>query len=93
MSSGCFELIAMRDSAGQEIVITRNGKPAGVLIDFGSEDDWLDYQLENNPRFPRRIEGARKSLPEGRGIRIKDVERRCWLPGCAIDRCRLATVG
>ena len=85
--------MVVHEAEGEEIVITRNGKPAGVLIGFGSDEDWFDYQLEHDPRFPRRIEGARKSLQEGRGIRIKDVERRCWLPGCAIDRCRLATVG
>jgi len=55
-------------------VITRNGKPAGLLIGFASEDDWLDYRLENDPRFLRRIEQARKSLREGHGVKIEDVE-------------------
>jgi prevent-host-death family protein len=66
----------LREAEGEEIVITRNGKPAGVLIGFGSEDDWFDYQLENDPHFLRRIEQARKSLREGRGIRVEDVEER-----------------
>ena len=43
-------------------MITSNGKPAGLLIGFASEDDWLDYRLENDPRFLRRIERAWKSL-------------------------------
>jgi prevent-host-death family protein len=64
----------LREAEGEEIVIIRNGKPAGVLIGFASEDDWLDYQLENDPRFLRRVEQARKSLLEGRGVRIEDVE-------------------
>jgi PHD/YefM family antitoxin component YafN of YafNO toxin-antitoxin module len=64
----------LRETEGQEIVITRNGKPAGVLIGFGSEEDWFDYRLENDPRFLRRIERARNSLREGRGFRIGDVE-------------------
>jgi prevent-host-death family protein len=64
----------LREAEGEEIVITRDGKPAGVLIGFGSEDDWLDYRLENDPRFLRRIEQARKSLREGHGVRIEDVE-------------------
>ena len=64
----------LREAEGEEIVITRNGKPAGLLIGFASEDDWLDYQLENDPRFLRRIESARKSLREGSGVRIEDVE-------------------
>jgi prevent-host-death family protein len=64
----------LREAEGQEIVITRNGKPAGLLIGFASEDDWFDYQLENDPRFFRRIEQARKSLREGRGVKIEDFE-------------------
>jgi prevent-host-death family protein len=64
----------LREAEDEEIVITRNGKPAGLLIGFGSEEDWLDYQLENDPRFLRRIEQARKSLREGRGVKVEDVE-------------------
>jgi prevent-host-death family protein len=58
----------------QDIVITRHGKPAGVLIGFGSEDDWFDYRLESDPRFLARIERARASLRAGRGVRLDDVK-------------------
>jgi PHD/YefM family antitoxin component YafN of YafNO toxin-antitoxin module len=64
----------LREGESEEIVIMRNGKPAGLLIGFASEDDWLDYQLEHDPRFLRRVERARKSLREGRGTRIEDLE-------------------
>ncbi len=63
----------LRDAEKQEIVITRHGKPAGVLIGFESEDDWFDYRLENDPRFLERVEQARKSLRAGRGTRLEDV--------------------
>lgn len=63
----------LREAEKQEIVITRHGKPAGVLIGFESEDDWFDYRLENDPRFLQRIEQARKSLRAGRGTRLEDV--------------------
>jgi len=63
----------LRLSEKEEIVITRHGKPAGVLIGFESEDDWFDYRLENDPRFLKRVEAARKSLRAGKGIRIEDV--------------------
>ncbi len=56
------------------IVITRHGKPAGVLIGFADEDDWFDYCLENDPRFLQRIAVARKGLRAGKGIRFEDVE-------------------
>ncbi len=58
-----------------DIVITRHGKPAGVLIGVASEDDWLDYRLENDPRFLARIAAARKSLEERKGVRLEDLPR------------------
>lgn len=63
----------LHEAEGEEVVITGNGKPAGLLIGFASEDDWLDYQLESDSQFLRRIERARKSLREGRRVRIEDV--------------------
>ena len=64
----------LREAESQEIVITRHGKPAGLLIGFESEEDWFDYRLENDPRFLRRIEQARGSLRAGRGVRLEDLE-------------------
>jgi len=64
----------LREAEKQEIVITRHGKPAGVLIGFESEEDWFDYRLEHDPRFLRRIEQARNSLRGGRGMRLEDLE-------------------
>lgn len=59
----------------EEVIITRHGKPAGVLIGFATEDDWFDYRLEHDPRFLTRIEAARKSLREGKGTRIEDLPK------------------
>jgi prevent-host-death family protein len=64
----------LREAETQEIVITRHGKPAGVLIGFESEEDWFEYRLENDPRFLRRIEQARESLRAGRGVSLEDIE-------------------
>jgi prevent-host-death family protein len=64
----------LRIAAEEEVIITRHGKAAGILIGFASEDDWFDYRLENDPRFVRRIEAARASLRAGHGIRIEDLE-------------------
>ncbi len=57
----------------EEVVITRHGRPAGVLIGFETEDDWFDYRLENDPRFLKRIESARKSLRLGKGMKLEEV--------------------
>lgn len=63
----------LRLAEGEEIIITRHGKPAGVLIGFETEDDWLDYRLEHDPHFLERIERARQSLRAGQGVRLEDI--------------------
>lgn len=64
----------LRKAEKEGLVITRHGKPAGILIGFQSEEDWFDYCLENDPLFLKRIEAARHSLRSGRGVRLEDVE-------------------
>jgi prevent-host-death family protein len=64
----------LREATQQQIVITRHGKPAGVLIGFESEEDWFDYRLENDPRFLERIEKARANVRAGRGVKLEEVE-------------------
>ena len=63
----------LRLAETEDIVITRHGKPAGILVGFAAEDDWFDYRLEHDPRFLRRVERARQSLREGKGVRIEDL--------------------
>ena len=64
----------LRLAERDEVVITRHGRPAGVLIGFATEDDWFEYRLQKDPRFLARVESARKSLRAGRGKRLEDVE-------------------
>ena len=64
----------LRLAEGEDIVITRHGKPAGILVGFKSEEDWFEYRLEHDPRFLRRIEAARASLRAGRGTPLEDIE-------------------
>ena len=63
----------LRLAETEEIVITRHGKPAGVLIGFESEEEWFEYRLEHDPRFLKRIQEARASLQAQRGIRLEDL--------------------
>ena len=65
----------LRLANNEEIVITRHGKPAGVLIGFKDEDDWFEYRLEHDPRFLRRIEEARASLRLGDGVTFEDLPK------------------
>lgn len=64
----------LRLAAQEEIVITRHGKPAGVLVGFASEDEWFEYRLENDLRFLKRIEKSRQELRAGNGVRLEDLD-------------------
>jgi len=63
----------LKMAADQEILITRHGRPAGVLIGFQSEEDWIEYRLENHPEFLRRVQEARQALRAGLGTRLEDA--------------------
>jgi prevent-host-death family protein len=63
----------LRLAENEEILITRHGKPAGVLVGFASEDDWFDYKLENDPRFLQRIARARQCLQAGKGVKFEEL--------------------
>ncbi len=78
----------LRLAAKEELVITRHGKAAGVLIGFESEDDWFDYRLETDSRFLNRIAEARASLRAGRGVRLEDVVDAASNKGASADRSR-----
>lgn len=64
----------LRLAEKEEVMITRHGKPAGILIGFESEDEWLEYRLEHDPIFLQRVERARQSLRAGRGVNLEDVK-------------------
>ena len=63
----------LHDAESEEVIITRQGKPVGLLIGFRSEDDWLDYRLEHDPSFLDHIEQARADIRAGKGVRIEDL--------------------
>jgi len=65
----------LREAETQEIVITRHGKPAGVLIGFESEEDWFEYRLEKRFLvFCAESKQARENLRRGRGTKLEDLE-------------------
>ncbi|NCO33460.1 MAG: hypothetical protein AUJ92_00685 [Armatimonadetes bacterium CG2_30_59_28] len=59
----------------EQIVVTKHGKPAGVLTGFPTDDDWFDFQLENDPRFLRKIEDSRASMQAGHGVPWEKVKK------------------
>ncbi len=63
----------LRLAEKEVVVITRHGRPAGLLIGFQTEDDWFDYRLEHDRGFLERIDAERRSIREGRGVKIEDA--------------------
>src|ERR1700694_1573812 len=57
----------LRLAESEEILITRHGKPAGVLIGFETEDDWFDYRLQNDPHFLARTPRGWENTAGGGG--------------------------
>lgn len=55
----------IREAEKGEVVITRHGKPAAIVIGFHDEDDWLDYRLEHDEAFLEKIAKARKEIRDG----------------------------
>jgi prevent-host-death family protein len=64
----------LRLAEKEEVIITRHGKPAGILIGFASEDNWFNYRLEHDPCFLARIDHARQSIRSGRGVKLEDIK-------------------
>lgn len=64
----------LRLAEEETIIITRHGKPAGVLVGFASEDDWFDYRLEHDERFLARVNKARESLRTGQGTKLEEID-------------------
>ncbi len=65
----------LKEAEKGDIVITRRGRPAGVLIGFASEDEWFEYRLESDPRFVARIAKARESARAGLGVALEDLDQ------------------
>ena len=80
----------LREAEDREIVITRHGRPAGVLIGFKSEDDWFDYRLENDPRFLRSDNAFGRTV-KYRGSTVLAMD--CALAGAEWPRWAAAQLG
>ena len=65
----------LRVAEGEEVVITRHGRPAGILIGFKSEEEWFEYRLQSDPRFLSRVAAARKALRASKGVRLEALPR------------------
>jgi len=67
-------LSAYLDECGVEgpLVITRNGKPAAVLLVPEDDDDLERLMLARSPRFQALLNRSRQSIKEGKGLSEAD---------------------
>jgi len=57
------------------VVVTRNGKPAAVLLSVEDEDEIERLTLAYSPKFRKMLKLARQQIRKGGGIRHEDFWR------------------
>ena len=67
-------------SKSEDIVVTKNGRPAAVLHGITNED-LEDFLFESDPRFIDRIESLRREYERKGGTPLADVRRELGLTG------------
>jgi prevent-host-death family protein len=60
----------IREAEKDEVVVTRHGKPAAVIIGFADDDAWFDYRLEHDERFLQKIAKARDQIKRGEFVSL-----------------------
>ena len=63
----------IRESEKDEVLITRHGKPAAIIIGFEDEDGWFDYRLEHDETFLRKIAKARREIQKGQFVDLEEL--------------------
>ncbi len=63
----------IREAEAEEVLITRHGKPAAIVIGFQNEDDWFDYKMEHDEKFLKRIARAREEIRQGRYVELDEL--------------------
>ena len=59
----------------EPVLITRNGRPAAVLVPVPEDADVEDLALAFSPAFRTIIEASRRSLARGEGISLGKARR------------------
>lgn len=63
----------LRLAEKEDVIITRHGVPAGILIGFEDPEEWWEELLLRDPRFKTRLAEARQSLRAGQGVSIEEL--------------------
>jgi prevent-host-death family protein len=66
-------------SKREDIVVTKNGRPAAILHAV-TDEDIEDYLFESDPRFIARIEALRREFQRDGGTSLADVRKELQRP-------------
>ncbi len=71
------EIVDKVEGKHERVTLTRNGRPAAVLIspeDLEALEDTLE--LLSDPQAVREIEQARREIAEGKGLKVDELRAR-----------------
>jgi PHD/YefM family antitoxin component YafN of YafNO toxin-antitoxin module len=66
------ELVENLEKTGEPVLVTRRGRPAGVLYPL-SEEDLEDFVLAHGPEFTSAMREADEELAEGRTLSLRET--------------------
>ncbi len=64
----------MNRACDEEVLVTRHGRPAAIIIGFANEDAWIDYKLEHDERFVQRMAESRAQAAAGQWRTLDAIE-------------------
>lgn len=63
----------IREAEKEEVLITRYGESAAVVIGSHDDDDWFDYRLEHDATFLSGIATACEEIRQGEFVALGDL--------------------
>ena len=68
------ELVAAVERTEEELVITRNGRPAAVLISADEFESWQETrEIQRNPALMQEIKQGLTQLEKGHGVSFEEA--------------------
>ena len=61
-------------ASDDRVLITKHGRPVALLVGFEDEDDWLDYCLEHDETFLKRMERSKRQAQNGQWRTLDEIE-------------------
>lgn len=75
------ELVARVEQTEEELVITRNGRPAAVLISAEEFESWQETRdIQRNPALMKEIKQGLRQIEKGHSVSFEEVFGESLLP-------------